>query len=162
MLERILEKAGPGNKIRGYSTNVSNYQPYKNTGVITSVNPNYDESHYVAALASELTSRNLPAQFIVDTGRSGRPEALRDGVWCNLKGAGLGPLPSANTDSPNMDAFVWVKPPGDSDGSSIQGGAGFDWSCTGEHNMQPSGAPGIWFLEYAKMLVKNANPPVQV
>src|SRR5688500_682940 len=100
-----MDKAGSA-KIRGYATNVSNYQPYENPNPKTT-NPNYDEKHFGQALAAEMQSRGLPAKFIHDTGRSGRPEALVDGVWCNLKGAGLGPRPSANTGNELVDAFVW-------------------------------------------------------
>ncbi len=39
------------------------------------------------------------------------------GNWGNQSGAGIGARPVANP-APNYDAFVWVKPPGYSDGSS--------------------------------------------
>lgn len=162
VLERILERAGPDAKIRGYSQNVSNYQPFINPNP-TTVNPNFDEYHYALALKAAAQERNLPAHFIIDTGRSGRPEALVDGVWCNLKDAGLGRLPSADT-APHedlVDSWVWIKPPGDSDGASVPG-RGYDTSCTGPNNFQPAPAPGQWFVEYSKMLIKNANPPVEL
>jgi len=157
-LQKILQRAGSA-KIRGYVTNVSNYQPYQNPNPKTT-NPNYDESHYGKYLGNLMSQRGLPSQFIHDTGRSGRPEALVDGVWCNLKNAGYGARPTTNTGDSQVDAFVWVKPPGDSDGSSIQGGQGYDSACNGGNSLTPSPPAGSWFLEYSKMLVRNANPSI--
>ena len=43
------------------------------------------------------------------------------GQWCNQENAGIGELPTTNTGYsstlPNLQAFVWVKPPGESDGT---------------------------------------------
>ncbi|MER5689618.1 glycoside hydrolase family 6 protein [Streptomyces sp. NPDC002205] len=43
------------------------------------------------------------------------------GLWCNVSGAGLGlppqATPSGYPDS-HLDAFLWIKPPGESDGAS--------------------------------------------
>ncbi|WP_344056758.1 glycoside hydrolase family 6 protein, partial [Sphaerisporangium rubeum] len=36
--------------------------------------------------------------------------------WCNQKGAGLGSRPVANP-FPGVDALLWIKPPGESDGA---------------------------------------------
>lgn len=83
--------------------------------------------------------------FIIDTarngwGRSGRPEpgaATRGtdlskkvdqrahrGHWCNVDKAGVGESPKANPDSSrsHLDAFFWMKPPGESDGISFDVG----------------------------------------
>lgn len=80
--------------------------------------------------------------FIIDTarngwGRTGRPEpgsATRGtnlsqkvdqrahrGHWCNVDKAGVGESPKANPDSSrgHLDAFFWMKPPGESDGISF-------------------------------------------
>ena len=44
--------------------------------------------------------------------------ALQAGNWCNPPGSGTGILPTANTSSvsPLLDAYLWVKTPGQSDG----------------------------------------------
>ena len=53
-------------------------------------------------------------------GRRDRRPALRRahrGLWCNVDGAGLGEPPRA-APAAHLDAYVWVKPPGESDGAS--------------------------------------------
>ena len=72
-----------------------------------------------------LRARHLPA---------GRGQALRrstpgrngagpspDGAWCNPPGRALGEEPTTDTGDPLVDAYLWIKPPGDSDGT-CQGG----------------------------------------
>jgi len=162
VVERIMTAAGPSAKVRGYSSNVSNYNPYKWSGNVTSDNPNYDEFRYAQSFSKLAGSKGLPTQFVVDTGRSGQQGALKNGVWCNLKGAGYGPRPSSETGEGIVDALVWIKPPGDSDGSSVRGGPGYDPSCAGADNLTPSPQAGLWFVEYSKMLVRNANPPIEL
>ena len=57
-----------------------------------------------------------------DTSRNGRGGIRHEwGAWCNVRGAGLGQRPVA-TPMPGLDAYVWIKPPGESDGL-----------CGGEH-----------------------------
>ncbi|MFE6485778.1 glycoside hydrolase family 6 protein, partial [Streptomyces sp. NPDC057757] len=51
----------------------------------------------------------------VDGGRYDRRIHL--GNWCNQSGAGLGERPKA-APAAGIDAYVWIKPPGESDGSS--------------------------------------------
>ena len=54
------------------------------------------------------------------------------GNWCNPSGAGLGERPRA-APAAGIDAYVWIKPPGESDGSSTlipnDEGKGFDRMC---------------------------------
>ena len=82
-------------------------------------NEAYDEWHYIHLLAPLLIQNGFPAHFIVDQGRSGKEGIRTDwGHWCNVKGAGLGVRPTTNTGDPLVDAIVWVKVPGESDGTS--------------------------------------------
>jgi cellulose 1,4-beta-cellobiosidase len=100
------------------------------------------------------------------------------GGWCNQNGAGIGARPTANTGITGVDAFVWVKPPGESDGVSEAGiidpddpAKGFDAMCdpnaqnryNGQFgtNAMP-GAPhaGRWFPAQFAMLVQNAFPAI--
>jgi cellulose 1,4-beta-cellobiosidase len=102
------------------------------------------------------------------------------GNWCNQSGAGLGERPQANPE-PNIDAYVWIKPPGESDGSSElvpvgpenPDGKGFDRMCdptftegTPRNGNNPSGAlpgapvSGRWFQAQFDELMANALPPV--
>jgi cellulose 1,4-beta-cellobiosidase len=95
------------------------------------------------------------------------------GNWCNQSGAGLGERPQASP-AAGIDAYVWIKPPGESDGSSSaianDEGKGFDRMCdptyTGNprNNNNMSGAlpnaplSGHWFSAQFQELMKNAYP----
>lgn len=92
-------------------------------------NPCIDEDTYTKSLAIKFYNAGLPYRFVVDTGRNGIAGIRsRWGAWCNVKGAGIGAKPQANP-SPFVDAFVWVKPPGESDGVSGPPGT-LDWTTT--------------------------------
>ncbi|MFJ4839442.1 glycoside hydrolase family 6 protein [Streptomyces sp. NPDC088746] len=107
----------------------------------------------------------------VDGGRYDRRIHL--GNWCNQSGAGLGERPQA-APAAGIDAYVWMKPPGESDGSSKEipndEGKGFDRMCdptyTGNvrNGNNPSGAlpdapvSGKWFSAQFQELMKNAYP----
>ncbi|WP_329034504.1 glycoside hydrolase family 6 protein [Streptomyces sp. NBC_00178] len=95
------------------------------------------------------------------------------GNWCNQSGAGLGERPKA-APAAGIDAYVWMKPPGESDGSSKEipnnEGKGFDRMCdptyTGNsrNGNNLSGAlpdapvSGKWFSAQFQELMKNAYP----
>ncbi|MGP4044538.1 glycoside hydrolase family 6 protein [Streptomyces sp. 2A115] len=107
----------------------------------------------------------------VDGGRYDR--RFNAGNWCNQSGAGLGERPQA-APATGIDAYVWMKPPGESDGSSSaipnDEGKGFDRMCdptyTGNprNNNNMSGAlpnsplSGHWFSAQFQELMKNAYP----
>jgi cellulose 1,4-beta-cellobiosidase len=120
------------------------------------------------------------------------------GAWCNQNGAGLGARPQANPAALTLantgtylpatfsyQAFVWIKPPGESDGADGTGlptptvppsgtGKGYDGMCqpsyiqSGGGNPQGigtnalSGAPtaGQWFEKQFDQLVANAYPAI--
>jgi cellulose 1,4-beta-cellobiosidase len=100
---------------------------------------------------------------------------IHAGNWCNQSGAGLGERPKAAPAS-GIDAYVWVKPPGESDGSSSlipnNEGKGFDQMCdptyTGNarNGNSLSGAlpnapiSGAWFSAQFQQLMTNAYPPL--
>ncbi|KAK4443063.1 glycoside hydrolase family 6 protein [Podospora aff. communis PSN243] len=146
----VVELAGNGtNKIRGFATNVSNYNPFNATGVrenYTEWSNSWDEGNYATSLAPFLEEEGLPANFIIDQGRVHLPGAREEwGEWCNVHPAGFGHAPTTKVDNPVVDALAWIKPGGESDGQ-----CGFE------------GAPraGEWHDEYVQMLVKNAHPSV--
>lgn len=72
--------------------------------------------------------------FVVDTSRNGRGPAPGDS-WCNPSRRALGMNPTTATGIPGVDAFLWVKAPGESDGS-----------CNGGPHA------GTWWPEYARGL----------
>ncbi len=76
----VVKLAGTGKKIRGFVTNVSNYNPFQ-----AAVRENYtewsnswDESHYATSLAPHLVAEGLPARFIIDQGRVHLPGARKE------------------------------------------------------------------------------------
>ncbi|CBG68832.1 cellulose 1,4-beta-cellobiosidase [Streptomyces sp. LBUM 1478] len=107
----------------------------------------------------------------VDGGRYDR--RFNTGNWCNQAGAGLGERPKASP-ATGIDAYVWMKPPGESDGASSlipnDEGKGFDRMCdptyTGNprNNNNMSGAlgnaplSGKWFSAQFQQLMQNAYP----
>lgn len=106
------------------------------------------------------------AHFVIDTSRNGMgPWQPPAGVypdaqdWCNPPDRGLGLRPTADTGSELVDAYLWVKIPGESDGECTRGlgpaGTTIDpvWGL-----INP--AAGRWFPEMALDLVRNANPPL--
>jgi len=166
-------------------------------------NPYFDEIDFAANMRSAMISRGFPASIgmLVDTSRNGwggpnRPTSVSTstdlntyvnesrvdrrphrGGWCNQAGAGIGARPAA-TPAAGFDAWVWIKPPGESDGVS-QGGITdpndpnkkFDPMCDpNARNRYNSAYPtnalpnaphaGRWFPEQFRMLVENAYPAI--
>ncbi|WP_081448766.1 glycoside hydrolase family 6 protein [Geodermatophilus obscurus] len=102
----------------GFALNVSNFQT-------TASNVAY--GHQVSSLLGG-------AHFVVDTSRNGNGPGSD---WCNPPGRALGERPTAQTGQPRVDAFLWVKRPGESDGT-----------CNG------GPAPGTFWDAYAIGLVR--------
>ena len=145
-----------------------------------------------ASLANMLNGAVATLPFVIDTSRNGRgpldttPFAaapydqsagviatLNAGDWCNPPGAGAGSRPTATTGVPLVDAYLWVKIPGESDGAcAINGGArGWDftaynpWNVTGDaqNAFDPlwgmvDPAAGAWFPAQALQLAQLAVP----
>jgi cellulase/cellobiase CelA1 len=166
-------------------------------------NPYFDELDYAQAMRRAFVAAGFPESIgmLVDTGRNGwggaaRPTAVSTSTdletyvaesrldrrpirsdWCNQAGAGLGARPSARP-AEGIDAFVWVKPPGESDGVSEPGVPDpddphktLDPMCDPDarNRFDPAfptnaldGAPhaGRWFHDQLVMLVRNAHPAV--
>lgn len=102
-LAPLLEESGVAD-VRGFATNVSNFQTDE------------DEQAYGEELSGLLDG----AHFIVDSGRNGFG-ATDD--WCNPPGRAFGTEPGPASGSEHLDAFLWVKPPGESDGECNGGPA---------------------------------------
>ncbi len=52
---------------------------------------------------------------VIDTSRNGNG-APPEGEWCDPAGRKIGQAPTLNTGEPGIDAYLWVKLPGESDG----------------------------------------------
>ena len=107
----------------GFALNVSNFHA-------TRVNIAYGE---------RLSAMVGGKHFVIDTSRNGRGAAV-ERVWCNARNQALGTAPTAQTGHPLVDAFLWVKTPGQSDGV-----------CNGGPRA------GQWWAEYALELGKMAE-----
>jgi cellulose 1,4-beta-cellobiosidase len=177
------------NKIRGFSTNVANYQPLgiqcPSVGYCLNgqnqndpccsdpcklegqYNPAQNEMNYVMELKNAFSS--FDAHFIIDTGRNGVPNMRSNCAnWCNIRGAGVGLVPTTKTNGTNVDAYYWLKTPGESDGCTQtlpngQACARFDSFCGSVDSIgSQSGEPrapvaGNWFDYQVKQLAQNAH-----
>ena len=106
---------------RGFALNVSNFL---STG---------ENVAYGTALSALTGGKH----FVIDTGRNG---AGGSADWCNPAGQALGERPSSAPGIALVDAFLWVKAPGESDGV-----------CNG------GTASGTWMPEYALGLAARAG-----
>ncbi|KAF9007904.1 cellobiohydrolase II-I [Cyathus striatus] len=161
LFANLYKGAGSPQFVRGLATDVANYNALSASSPdpITQGNPNYDEIHYINALAPALTSLGFPAHFIVDQGRSGVQNIRQQwGDWCNVKGAGFGTRPTTNTGSSLIDSIVWVKPGGECDGTSNTSSPRYDAHCGQSDAAQPAPEAGTWFQSYFETLVANASP----
>lgn len=158
----VYKNAGKPAALRGLATNVANYNAWNASSPpsYTQGNANYDEIHYVQAIAPLLSAAGWDAHFITDQGRSGKqPTGQKEwGDWCNAIGTGFGLRPTANTGLELEDAFVWVKPGGECDGTSDTSAARYDFHCGLSDALQPAPEAGTWFQAYFEQLLANANP----
>ena len=104
-----LKSAGIDNA-DGFSLNVSNYQT-------TSANFTYGEA------VSKLVGGK---HFVIDTSRNGAGPAP-GGEWCNPSGRKLGASPTTNSGHVLVDALLWIKRPGESDGTCNGGPSAGKW-----------------------------------
>jgi endoglucanase len=117
-----LEQAGVTNA-HGFSLNVSNF----------------NEDSETIAYGEAISDRLKGMHFVVDTSRNGNGAAPQY-EWCNPPNRALGRRPTTASGHPLVDAFLWIKYPGQSDGT-----------CNGG----PSA--GTWWPEYALELSENAS-----
>src|SRR3954465_6271891 len=107
----------------GFSLNISNF-------LGTTVN---------IAYGTEISKRVGGKHFIIDTSRTA-PTTTSAGNWCNPTGQRVGPSPTTHTGNPLVDAFLWIKTPGESDGTCGGGPAAGKW--WGEYALGLAG--GAW------------------
>ncbi|MEZ0494049.1 glycoside hydrolase family 6 protein [Kineococcus sp. TBRC 1896] len=120
MAQRLRE-AGVA-RARGFALNVSNF----------------GTTDQEAAYGDRLSSLLGGASYVVDTSRNGNGA---DGTWCNPPGRALGDPPTSSTGRPHLDALLWVKRVGESDGECGRG--------------EP--AAGTWWSSYALGLAQRAR-----
>ena len=102
-----LAEADVAASANGIFSNVSNFLP-------TDAEVGYDEQ-VLAALGDP-----SGLHIVVDTSRNGNGSGS---TWCDPSGRALGALPTASTGNPFVDAYLWVKDPGQADGCAAPAGA---------------------------------------
>ncbi|MGW3203206.1 glycoside hydrolase family 6 protein [Streptomyces sp. NPDC001135] len=125
------------------------YQPLRQAGVDRadgfSVNvSNFYSTQDSVAYGKQLSAKVGGAHFVIDTSRNGKgPYTGGDPAqrWCNPPGRALGETPTTKTADPLVDAYLWVKRPGESDGT-----------CKGGPKA------GNWWAAYALELARNSRP----
>jgi endoglucanase len=109
-------------KADGFSLNVSNF-------ISTAANVSYGR---------QLSAMVGGKHFVIDTSRNGLGPTS-DGQWCNPSGRALGDRPTLNTGVNGVDGYLWIKYPGESDGT-----------CNG------GPTAGQWWADYALGLAQRA------
>lgn len=88
--------------LSGFALNVSNFYP----------------TAEVVAYGHALSAKLGNSHFVIDTSRNGNGTGPRTSAlaWCNPPGRALGQPPTTTTGDPLVDALLWIKNPGTSDG----------------------------------------------
>lgn len=132
----------------GWSHPDSLFEPLKWAGIEKADGFAVNVSNFQTTQASKDFGRKLSPKvggkhFVVDTSRNGNgPYTQGDPKenWCNPPGRALGEPPTTKTGDPLVDAYLWVKRPGESDGD-----------CKGGPKA------GAWYPEYALELARNTK-----
>ncbi|WP_026248401.1 glycoside hydrolase family 6 protein [Streptomyces sp. LaPpAH-108] len=98
----------------GFAVNVSNFYSTQ------------DSLTYGKRLSSKVGDKH----FVIDTSRNGNGPYTGGNPnerWCNPPGRALGAAPTTKTADPLVDAYLWVKRPGESDGTCKGGPKAGDW-----------------------------------
>ncbi|MFC3577778.1 glycoside hydrolase family 6 protein [Streptomyces yaanensis] len=108
-----LRQAGV-DRADGFAVNVSNFYSTQDS----------------IAYGKQLSAKIGGKHFVIDTSRNGNgPYTTGDPQqrWCNPPGRALGEAPTTTTADPLVDAYLWVKRPGESDGTCKGGPKAGDW-----------------------------------
>jgi len=124
-----------------------------------------DEIHFISLLDEKLAAAGMTGmRYITDTSRNGVTNERSDcSNWCNIRGSGLGRRPTtdvADLGLDNLDALVWIKTPGESDGTSNTSAPRHDAHCNSADSFTPSPEAGEWSEDFYVALCRNANPPL--
>ncbi|HEY5487730.1 MAG TPA: glycoside hydrolase family 6 protein, partial [Candidatus Limnocylindrales bacterium] len=166
----IYWNGGPAGTVLAGLINPSTGLPFgAYKGVTLSAYGEWSDTTTVPALNTSGINAQLagvvPAtHFVIDTSRNGQgpwdwaaagyASAAAAQDWCNPPGRGLGIAPTTKTGNALVDAYLWVKVPGESDGSCTRGSTGTQDPERGI--VDP--AAGAWFPQQALELAQLANP----
>ena len=104
-------KTSGAQRADGVALNVSNFQTDKAS------------SAYGDWLSKDLGGKH----YVIDTSRNGNGPYTGTDAWCNPPGRALGTPPTTRTDTPLLDAYLWIKRPGESDGTCRGGPSAGQW-----------------------------------
>ncbi|MFC9693795.1 glycoside hydrolase family 6 protein [Kribbella sp. NPDC056951] len=153
-----LRGADISNSADGISTNVSNYRTTA------------DEAGFAKAVLNAVGDSRLRA--VIDTSRNGNGPAGSE--WCDPAGRAIGTASTDQTGDGQLAAFLWVKPPGESDGCIAPAGQfvpqrAYELAVAG--NSTPTPPPGgcrvthrvtsTWSTGYTgEVVIENRGAPV--
>jgi endoglucanase len=111
------------------------YQPLKRAGIAKAdgfaVNvSNFYSTEDSLTYGKQLSAKTDNKHFVIDTSRNGNgpyTSGAEDEKWCNPPGRSLGEPPTTKTADPLADAYLWIKRPGESDGTCRGGPKAGDW-----------------------------------
>uniref|UniRef100_K3WJC8 Glycoside hydrolase n=1 Tax=Globisporangium ultimum (strain ATCC 200006 / CBS 805.95 / DAOM BR144) TaxID=431595 RepID=K3WJC8_GLOUD len=127
-VSQIVKDLAVFGRVKGITLNASNYRS------------NAEISQLCSSFQQTIGSDEY--RCIVDTSRNFKAPTTTE--WCNSRSAGIGHPPTSDTRFSNLDYFMWIKPPGESDGK-----------CDTESHTAdalPGPAPGQFFDESFQLL----------
>ncbi|MEU3917951.1 glycoside hydrolase family 6 protein [Streptomyces sp. NPDC029004] len=117
----------------GWSQPDALFDPLRRAGVDKADGFSVNVSNFYPTAASKEFGRKLSAKvggkhFVIDTSRNGNgPYTAGKDPWCNPPGRALGEKPTTQTGDALVDAYLWVKRPGESDGECRGGPRAGEW-----------------------------------
>ncbi|WP_082462112.1 glycoside hydrolase family 6 protein [Agromyces sp. Leaf222] len=148
---------GPDNRWQG--TAMTQYAEWSADAADPAANTSGVDSRYRLILGDVAPTTH----FVIDTSRNGlgpwqypADTYPTHEDWCNPPARGLGVQPSTATGVPLVDAYLWIKVPGESDGKCYRGTAGPLDPARGIEDP----AAGQWFTQQARELVALATPAI--
>jgi endoglucanase len=106
---------------------------------VSNFNPTSNEVNFDTQVLSAIGSPSLHA--VIDTSRNGNGS---NGQWCDPSGRAIGQGPTRQTGNAQIDAFLWVKPPGEADGCAAAAGTfvpDLAFALASAGNPPPTGNP---------------------
>ena len=87
---------------------------------------NFQSNASMNSLGAQISAKTGGKHYVIDTSRNGNGS---NGEWCNPSGRAVGTSPTAKTGVALADAYLWLKTPGESDGTCNGGPtAGTFWA----------------------------------
>ncbi|KAL3662290.1 hypothetical protein V7S43_012617 [Phytophthora oleae] len=106
IVAQIVKELAQSGRVKGIALNTSNY---RSTTQIADLCSNF-----------QTAVQSTDMHCVIDSSRNFQEFANASSAeWCNVRKAGIGAPPTNVTDLGNIDYWLYVKPPGDSDGTCV-------------------------------------------